>query len=147
MAQLDNLYREIIMEHFKNPRNKGLLTDGPYRKYRFKNPSCGDDITIQTKTEANRVSDCRHEGSGCSICCASASILTEMMIGRDVDEAKTIAETFVAMVKNEPYDETIDLGEAEAFQGVRMFPARTKCATIAWLAFLETIKPEGDTNE
>lgn len=147
MAQLDNLYREIIMEHFKHPRNKGLLDDPAYSKYRFKNPSCGDDITIQTKVAHDQIADCRHEGSGCSICCASASIMTEMMIGREIGEAKRLAEAFVAMVKNEPYDETIALEEAEAFQGVRMFPARTKCATISWLAFLETIKASGGPHE
>jgi NifU-like protein involved in Fe-S cluster formation len=70
-----------------------------------------------------------------------------MMIGKETTEAHRIADAFVKMVKNEPYDETIDLEEAEVFQGVRMFPARTKCATIAWLAFLETIKPEGDKHE
>ncbi|MGI6392728.1 MAG: Fe-S cluster assembly sulfur transfer protein SufU [Candidatus Izemoplasmatales bacterium] len=145
MTQLDNLYREIIMEHFKYPRNKGLFDDPAYRKYRYKNPSCGDDVTVQTKVQNDVVADCRQDGFGCSICCASASIMTEMMIGKNVDEAKKTAETFIAMVKNEAYDESIDLEEAEAFRGVRMFPARTKCATIAWLAFLETLmRGEGD---
>ncbi len=142
MAQLENLYREIILEHFKHPRNKGLLDVSGARSYRYKNPSCGDDVTIQTKVEAGHVVLCRHEGTGCSICCASASVLTETMLGLPVAKAEKTAKAYVAMVRNEPFDEDVDLGEAEVFQGVRLFPARTKCASIAWLAFLETIKED-----
>ncbi len=140
MANLENLYREVIMEHYKNPRNKGLIIDPSYITKHIKNPSCGDDITIQSQVKDGRIRDCRHEGSGCSICCASASVLTETMIGKTVEEATTIANNYLQMVSNEPYDETIDLEEGEAFVGVRVFPARVKCASISWRAFLDTIK-------
>lgn len=140
MANLENLYREVIMEHYKNPRNKGLFDDPKYHSKHIKNPSCGDDVTIQTKTIDGIIEDCRFEGSGCSICCASASVLTETMIGKNVEEATVIADNYLKMVSNEPIDPKIDLEEAEVFAGVRLFPARIKCASISWKAFLETIK-------
>jgi len=141
LANLENLYREVIMEHFKNPRNKGLvLNDNNYHITHIKNPSCGDDITIGTKVENGVVIDCRHEGSGCSICCASASVLTETMIGKSVDLAEKIANNYLNMVSNQEVDDSIDLEEAEVFVGVRLFPARIKCASISWKAFLETIE-------
>ncbi|MFA5007282.1 MAG: SUF system NifU family Fe-S cluster assembly protein [Candidatus Izemoplasmatales bacterium] len=139
MAELDNLYREVILEHYKNPRNKGLSQDPGYVTVHIKNPSCGDDITIQTLFDGDVVKDCRHEGHGCSICCSSASVLTETMVGKTLKESKTIAENYLAMVSNKPFDPTVDLEEATVYAGVRQFPARVKCASIAWQAFLKTI--------
>ncbi len=140
MEKLDNLYREIIMEHYKNPRNKGLVDDSSYISVHIKNPSCGDDITVQTKFENGHVKDCRHDGHGCSICCSSASVMSETVIDKSVEEAKIIADNYLLMVTNKPYDETIDLEEAAVYSGVRQFPARIKCASIAWQAFVETLK-------
>lgn len=147
MSNLENLYREVIMEHYKHPRNKGLVQDDLYQLHHIKNPSCGDDITIQTKVEDGMIADCRHEGTGCSICCASASVLTETMIGKTVHDSRNIAQNYLKMITNEPVEDDIDLEEAEVFQGVRLFPARIKCASISWKAFLETIKEKGDQNE
>ena len=76
MSGLDNLYREVIMDHYKSPRNKGLKEDPAYVKFHIKNPSCGDDITIQTYIKDGIIKDCRQEGHGCSISIASASVLT-----------------------------------------------------------------------
>jgi SUF system NifU family Fe-S assembly protein len=140
MTQLDQLYREVIMEHYRNPRRKGLLDDPLFHTKHIKNPSCGDDITIQTKVQGDQIEDCRHDGHGCSICCASASVLCETMEGKPVSEARRLAQTYLAMVGNQPYDETVDLEEAAAFYGVRQFPARVKCASIAWKAFLDTLE-------
>jgi len=140
LANLENLYREVIMEHYKNPRNKGLIDDPSYHTKHIKNPSCGDDVTIQSKCNDGIVEDCRFEGSGCSICCASASVLTETMIGKKVETAEAIANNYLRMVSNESIDPDIDLEEAEVFAGVRLFPARIKCASISWKAFLDTIK-------
>ncbi len=142
MSQLDNLYREVIMEHYKHPRNKGLVGGPGYKSFHIKNPSCGDDITIETKVEDGIVKACHQEGTGCSISTASASVMTEIMTGKTLEEAKNIANNYLKMVHNEEYDETIDLEEAEAFSGVRQFPARTKCASIAWQAFLNTVSEE-----
>lgn len=140
MEKLDNLYREIIMEHYKNPRNKGLVDDPSYITVHIKNPSCGDDITVQSKFENGIVKDCRHDGHGCSICCSSASVMTETVIDKTTEEAKKIADNYLLMVTNKSFDETIDLEEAAVYSGVRQFPARVKCASIAWQAFVETLK-------
>ena len=140
MSELDNLYREVIMDHYKNPRNKGLVDDESYKSYRIKNPSCGDDCTIQTKVSNGLIKDIRQMGHGCSISMASASVLTEILINKKVDEALKVANTYLNMVTNKDYDESIDLEEAEVFSGVRNYPARVKCASIAWIAFLETMK-------
>lgn len=147
MEKLDHLYREIIMEHYKNPRNKGLISDPTYRTCHIKNPSCGDDITVQTKIVDGHIVDCHHDGHGCSICCASASVMTETVIEKTVDEALNLAENYLLMVMNKPYDESLDLEEAQVFTGVRQFPARIKCASIAWQAFKQTVTTkEGDSH-
>jgi SUF system NifU family Fe-S assembly protein len=140
MEKLDNLYREIIMEHYKNPRNKGLVDDPAYVTVHIKNPSCGDDITIQSHFINGKVIDCRHDGHGCSICCSSASVLTETVIDKTVTEAEKLADNYLKMVSNKPFDAFLDLEEASVYSGVRQFPARIKCASIAWQAFLETLK-------
>jgi len=144
MNRLENLYRQIIMDHYKNPRNKGLLDDARYRKEHIKNPSCGDDVTIQTYCEDGVVKDIRHEGTGCSICCSSASVLSELLKDRPIEEALTISDNYTKMIANQPYDDTIEFEDALAYQGVRNFPARTKCATIAWKAFESTVKEVDD---
>lgn len=139
MENLETLYREIILDHYKNPRNKGLLSDLSYVTIHIKNPSCGDDITIQSKIADGKILDCRHEGKGCSICCSSASVMSETVIGKDVEEAKNVAENYLKMVSNKEYDASVDFEEAAVYAGVKQFPARVKCASIAWNAFLQTL--------
>lgn len=140
MEKLDNLYREIIMEHYKNPRNKGLSDDSSFVTVHIKNPSCGDDITVQTQFENGKIIACNHDGHGCSICCSSASVMTETVIDKTISEASNIATNYLLMVTNKPYDEAIDLEEAAVYSGVKQFPARVKCASIAWQALIETLK-------
>ncbi len=139
MNNLEVLYRQVIMDHYKNPRNKGLVQDSGYKMIHIKNPTCGDDITIQSKIENNIVKDVRHEGTGCSICCSSASVMSETLIGKTLEDAKTITSTYINMLTNKEYDKTIELEDAIAYQGVAKFPARIKCASIAWKAFEGTI--------
>ncbi|MFA6649671.1 MAG: iron-sulfur cluster assembly scaffold protein, partial [Candidatus Izemoplasmatales bacterium] len=79
------------------------------------------------------------EGKGCSICCSSASVLTETMIGKTTEKAKIVADNYLKMIGNKPYDKLVDLEEAEVYEGVRQFPARIKCASIAWQAFVQSI--------
>lgn len=140
MSQLDHLYREIIMDHYKNPRNIGLLEDDHYQSNRIKNPSCGDDVTIQVLVENDIVKDVKQKATGCSISVASASVLTEIVIGKTVEEAKIIVDTFLKMITNQEFDESIDLEEAAVFSGVKQFPARIKCASIAWVAFKDGLE-------
>ncbi len=140
MHQLENLYRQIIMDHYKHPRNKGLKDDPTYQTRRIKNPSCGDDVTIQSKVVNGIVKDVRHDGSGCSICCSSASVLSQRMKDETVDDALALVDDYLTMIINKDKKLNEALDDALAYQGVRDFPARVKCATIAWKAFADTLK-------
>ena len=140
MNNLDNLYREIIMEHYKNPRNYGLVDDDKYSSSRIKNPSCGDDVIIQTLIEDGKIKDIKQKATGCSISVASASVLTEIIMGKSVEEAKEIANAYLNMITDKEYNQSIDLEEAAVFSGVKKFPARIKCASIAWVAFKDTLE-------
>lgn len=137
---MQSLYRQVIMDHYKNPRHKGLLDDPRYHTIHIKNPSCGDDITVQSHIEDGIVKDVRHDGSGCSICCSSASVMSETLIGKSVDDALNISSNYTKMLSNQSYDESVDLEEAVVYEGVKQFPARVKCASIAWKAFNGTTK-------
>ncbi len=142
MNDLETLYRQVIMDHYKNPRNKGLLSSSGYKTIHIKNPTCGDDITIQSLVEDGIVKDVRHDGTGCSICCSSASVMSETLIGKTKEDAEKISEAYINMLTNKEYDENVDLEEAIVYQGVRKFPARVKCASIAWKAFQGTLESE-----
>lgn len=140
MNNMEQLYRQVIMDHYKNPRNKGLIQDPAYKTIHIKNPSCGDDITIQSKVEDGMVTDIRHDGTGCSICCSSASVMSETLKGKPKKDAMTLTMTYLNWMGNQPYDENLDLEEAVVYDGVRKFPARIKCASIAWKAMEGTLK-------
>lgn len=138
--KLENLYRQIIMEHYKNPLNKGLLGDADYLLINMHNPSCGDDVTVQLKVENNIVKDIRHTGVGCSICCSSASVMSEALKGLEKEEAIKVAENFINMVTNKEFDTSYLRGDMLAYSGVRTFPARVRCATLAWVAIEKGLK-------
>lgn len=140
MNNLNNLYRQVIMEHFKNPRNKGLKEDEDYFNVHIKNPSCGDDITIQSRVKDGVIEDIRHEGTGCSICCSSASVMTEALIGKTVEDALIIIDNYYKMVTGKEYNYDLDMGDAAVYEGISQFPARVKCATIAWKAAENSIQ-------
>ncbi len=142
MSDLKNLYRQVIMDHYKTPRNKGLVDDASYKKFHIKNPSCGDDITVQTKVTEGVIEDVKHDGTGCSICCSSASVMSETLKGKKVIEAEGIFSNYYNMIKGKEYDADLDMGDAIVYSGVASFPARVKCATVAWQAAEESIKDE-----
>jgi len=132
-SNLDALYRQVIMDHYKNPRNRGVLEDGSHT-INMNNPTCGDRIQLSLKVENGIVVDAKQEGEGCSISMSSASMMTQIIKGKTIDEAQKLAEIFSEMVQGRDYDDDIDLGDIEALQGVSKFPARIKCATLAWKA-------------
>lgn len=138
---LENLYRQVIMDHYKNPRNRGLKG---FDHVHIKNPSCGDDITVEAKIENGIIKEINHFGSGCSICMSSASVLSETLKGKTVEEGMKLINDFYEMVKGseEPNE---DLEEALAYQGVSKFPARIKCATLSWKALERVL--DGDIDE
>lgn len=142
MNNLENLYRQVIMDHYKNPRNKGLKG---YKNVHFKNPSCGDDITIEANIEDGVIKEVNHQGVGCSICCSSASVLSELVKGKSTDETLNLVNKYYKMLVGEEIENEEELEDALVYQGVSKFPARIKCATIAWKALEQLIK--GEENE
>ncbi|WP_404329760.1 Fe-S cluster assembly sulfur transfer protein SufU [Mesobacillus maritimus] len=132
---LDTLYRQVIMDHYKNPRNKGVLEDGSLT-VNMNNPTCGDRIQLTMNVEDGIVTESRFDGEGCSISMSSASMMTQAIKGKKIEEALKLSKIFSDMMQGKEYDEddSIDLGDIEALQGVAKFPARIKCATLAWKA-------------
>lgn len=131
---LDQLYRQVIMDHYKNPRNRGELEDGAVT-INLNNPTCGDRIQLQLQLEDGVIKAAKFVGEGCSISLASASMMTSAIKGLTVEEAHKLSSIFSDMMLGKDYDDqTFDLGDIEALQGVTKFPARIKCATLAWKA-------------
>ncbi|WP_203247985.1 Fe-S cluster assembly sulfur transfer protein SufU [Sporosarcina beigongshangi] len=130
---LDQLYRSVIMDHYKNPRNKGVLADNTVT-IDMNNPTCGDVIHLTLQVENDIVQDAKFEGEGCSISMASASMMTQIVKGKNVNEASNLAHVFSDLMLGKDIDDSIDLGDIEALAGVAKFPARIKCATLAWKA-------------
>lgn len=140
MSSLDDLYRRVIMDHYSRPRNRGEFEDESVT-INMNNPTCGDRIQLQLKIEDHKISDVRFQGEGCSISMASASMMTEAIKGLEVEDALKMAEIFSKMMQGEEYDEEdLDLGDIEALQGVSKFPARIKCATLAWKAMQKGVQ-------
>ncbi|MGC4378750.1 SUF system NifU family Fe-S cluster assembly protein [Fictibacillus sp. Mic-4] len=133
-SNLDQLYRQVIMDHYKNPRNKGELSDDSVTIH-MNNPTCGDRIQLHLKIEDGKIMDAKFDGEGCSISLSSASMMTQAIKGLSVEEAQKLAHIFYNMMLGKEYEiENFDLGDIEALQGVSKFPARIKCATLAWKA-------------
>jgi nitrogen fixation NifU-like protein len=135
---LQDLYREIILDHYAHPRNRGKL-EGADIAVEGVNPSCGDEISLYARVRDGRLEEVRFEGRGCSISQASASMMTEAVRGRTVEAARQLVEDFKAMMHGQAADEE-RLGELVALQGVRRFPVRIKCATLAWVALQQGLR-------
>lgn len=136
--QLDDLYRRVIMDHYKNPRNRGTLNEDSVT-INLNNPTCGDRISLQLQVVDGKVTDAKFSGEGCSISMSSASMMTEAVKGKSFDEALSMADKFSALMKGEPV-EFEELEDIEALSGVNKFPARIKCATLAWNALRKGIE-------
>jgi len=144
---LDTLYRQVIMDHYKNPRNKGVLEDDSLT-INMNNPTCGDRIQLTLKLEDGKVADAKFEGEGCSISMSSASMMTQAIKGKNIEEALKLSKVFSDMMLGKEYDEDdLDLGDIEALQGVSQFPARIKCATLAWKAMEKGVSTEKEEHE
>jgi nitrogen fixation protein NifU and related proteins len=136
--QLDDLYRRVIMDHYKNPRNRGTL-DEEAVTINLNNPTCGDRISLQLQVEDGKVIDAKFTGEGCSISMSSASMMTEAVKGQSFESALQMAGKFSSLMKGEPV-EFEELEDIEALSGVNKFPARIKCATLAWNALRKGIE-------
>jgi nitrogen fixation NifU-like protein len=131
---LGALYQQIILDHFKNPRNFGKL-DGPSAAVHHENPSCGDQMDLQVVIDAqqHRIAQIKFYGRGCVVSQSSASMMTELVKGKTAAEAREAMASFTHLLTGEG-EAKADLGDLEALSGVRQFPVRVKCATLAWKA-------------
>ena len=134
--QLDNLYQEVILDHYKHPENKGLATSYDAQVHHI-NPSCGDEITLNLTLKGDMVSAISWDGVGCSISQASVSIMSSLMLNKNLSQAQVILDDFITLMQSKGTgspDEAI-LEDAVAFAGVSQYPARIKCALLGWMAF------------
>src|SRR5688572_12424869 len=141
MPGLEDLYREIILDHYRTPRNRGELPTPPAVVAQGHNPLCGDEITVYLQVDDDRVSDVKVAGQGCSISQSSASMMSQAIMGKSVPEVRALVRKFKSMMSIEEASADDDgdvssadvqLGDLEALQGVVKFPVRIKCATLAW---------------
>jgi nitrogen fixation NifU-like protein len=138
--QLDELYQEIIVDHYRSPRNKGPLPDAMISCQRD-NPFCGDEITVELTIEDGVVKELMWDGRGCSISQASASMMSEELAGKPVDEALAFAGHFRELMQGKGDEaQWEELGDLEALKGVTKFAVRVKCATLAWSTFSEAVE-------
>lgn len=144
MADLRDLYQEVVVDHSKRPRNFRKM-EGPHRTAKGYNPLCGDRVAVHVKVEDGRLSDVSFEGSGCAISTASASIMTEVLKGKTTEEAHALFESFHDLVTTGKSGDHggPPLGKLAVFSNVNDYPARVKCATLVWHA-LNTALDEGE---
>ena len=146
---LEELYREVILDHYRNPRNRGQL-DSPDATAEGVNPLCGDEITIEVGFDGDTVSEVAVQGQGCSISQSSASMMTEAIKGKSKSEIAELVSRFRRMMSLEDSEETgLDperpgsvLGDIEALQGVRQYPVRIKCASLGWNTLMEALEED-----
>ena len=132
MSDLQDLYQEVILDHNRRPRNFRALDAG--RKAEGYNPLCGDRLTVYLRVEDDVIKEATFQGSGCAISKASASLMTDVVKGKTVAEAEALFERFHRVVTASPDAPVEDLGKLSVLAGVRQFPVRVKCATLAWYA-------------
>ena len=155
MPGLEDLYREIILDHYRTPRNRGELPTPPAVVAQGHNPLCGDEITVFLQLDDGLVSDVRVGGQGCSISQSSASMMSQAIKGKPVNEVRALVRRFKGMMSIEDADDggengdartgDVALGDLEALQGVVKFPVRIKCATLAWNTLLEALERADET--
>ncbi|AIV62210.1 Fe-S cluster assembly sulfur transfer protein SufU [Burkholderia pseudomallei] len=132
------LYQELIVEHKRAPRRFGKLAE-PTHEARGHNPQCGDDLKVQLRIEGGRIGDIRFDGHGCAICIASASMMTEAVIGRDVDAARALQQRFRAVLTGQAEHDEAYLGKLSSLVAVRRYPSRIKCALLGWHALAHAL--------
>ena len=140
-ARLSALYQEVILDHYRRPRNRGTVPE-PTGTASLRNPLCGDEVDVQVSVQDGKVADVKFGGRGCSISQASASMMTELVKGRTPDEVHALGERFAEMIRgNAEAAKDQALGQARALSGVSRFPTRVRCALIAWEAMERAVKP------
>lgn len=143
MSELSDLYQEVILDHNRRPHNFRVI-DNASAKQEGYNPLCGDRLTLFLTLDGDIIKDASFQGSGCAISKASASLMTDAVKGKTVAEARALFEQFHDMITSEPGTPTADLGKLSVFAGVRDFPTRVKCASLAWHTMKAAVAHEGD---
>jgi nitrogen fixation protein NifU and related proteins len=138
MGDLDSLYREVVLDHHRHPRLNRPLASFDVEAS-GKNPSCGDEVTLQVKFDGDRLAQVGVISHGCAISTSSGSMMAEIIAGRTLAEASAVAERFKAVMHGDQWPEDLDLGDLEALQGVKKFPVRVKCALLPWVTLLDAI--------
>ena len=131
MFDIKDLYQEIIVDHNRNPRNFGVIADADKTMEGF-NPLCGDKLKLYIKIDGQNISDIAFDGTGCAISVASASLMTDAMKGKSIDEAETLFNNFHSLITTENEIDSDHLGKLAVLAGVKDFPARVKCASLCW---------------
>jgi nitrogen fixation protein NifU and related proteins len=142
---MQNLHKEIVLDHYRRPRNKGEIPGADLEEHLL-NPLCGDEVTVYARVEDGRVVEVRFAGRGCAISQASASMLTGRLAGKSLAEAEKEIEAFLEMMRTKENGENGELGELAALRAVITAPNRIRCATLAWTAFqqgLQSSLPKG----
>jgi nitrogen fixation NifU-like protein len=145
MTDLNDLYQEVILDHNRRPRNFHAIADATHRAEGY-NPLCGDRLTLYMKVDGDVIADLAFEGAGCAISKASASMMTDALKGRSVGEARALFDRFHRMVTTPPEATVEDLGKLSVLAGVREFPVRIKCASLAWHTFRAALEHEQRTS-
>ena len=134
----DALYQEVVVEHKRAPRHFGALA-APTHAARGRNPACGDDVQVQLRMADGVVRDIRFSGQGCAICIASASMMTEAVVGRDEQAARALQQHFRAVLTGQVEPDEASLGKLVSLAGVRAYPSRIKCALLGWHALMHAL--------
>jgi nitrogen fixation NifU-like protein len=145
MADLSDLYQEVILDHNRRPRNFHALADASHTAEGY-NPLCGDRLTLYLKLNGDTIQDVSFEGAGCAISKASASMMTDALKGRSLAEANALFDRFHRMVTTPPSQPVEDMGKLSSLAGVREFPVRVKCASLAWHTLKAALSREQRTS-
>lgn len=138
-AAIDDLYQDLVMEHKRAPRHFGAIA-APTHEAQGRNPQCGDEVRVQVRLEGDHVRDIGFTGQGCAICIASTSMMTEAVLGAEVEAARALQQRFRAVLTGQAQPEETSLGKLESLAGVRAYPSRIKCALLGWHALMHALQ-------
>jgi nitrogen fixation NifU-like protein len=143
MSEINDLYQEVILDHNRRPRNFRVIEPATAKQEGY-NPLCGDRLTLYLTLDGDVIKDVAFQGSGCAISKASASLMTEQVKGKTVEQARALFDRFHQMITSNPETPVEDLGKLAVLAGVREFPTRVKCASLAWHTMKAAVAHEGD---
>jgi nitrogen fixation NifU-like protein len=139
LPQLDSLYRELILDHYRSPRGRAPIEPADVHNQGY-NPVCGDEVQLALRFAGDKIEAVQVQTRGCSISVASGSMLAELLPGKSRGEVETLAQAFLKMIHGEPLPDELEMGDLEALEGVGKFPVRVKCALLAWMTLRDALQ-------